>query len=241
MADHAPSDGGPTVQPANAYAQLAALVMNEQSLGQVLQKVALLARDTIPGAGDVSVTLIEGGRPRSVAFTGDLAAVLDERQYEDGFGPCVDAARTGRMITIEDTADCAAYPEFAAQSRRKGVNHTLSLSIPTHQRITAGLNIYGTGPAGPFDRGAQDIATTFAGYAAIALLNAALYAAALAETAQLRQAMASRASIEQAKGILMRDRRCSAGEAFTVLRDISAVTNRKLRDVAQSFIDDTVR
>ena len=220
------------------YAVLAGIVLNEQSLGQVLHQVAELARTAVPGADEVSVTLIKRGRPTSVAFTGDLAVVLDERQYADGFGPCVDAARTSRVITIEDTARCLRYPEFAALARRKGVLRSLSVNLPTRQGINAALNIYGTGTAGPFDQTALDIAVAFAGYAAIALLNAALYAAAVTETDQLRQAMISRAGIEQAKGILMRDRRCTADEAFVVLREISAVTNRKLRDIAQSVIDD---
>jgi GAF domain-containing protein len=221
-----------------AYASLSAIVMNEQSLGQVLHKVAQLARDTVPGADEVSVTLIDGGRPTSVAFTGALAVALDERQYVDGFGPCMDAARTGHMIIVEDTSYDGAYPDFAAEARRSGISHTLSISIPTNQHIVAALNIYGAGPPGTFDRTAQDIATTLAGYAAIALLNAALYSAAMTEIEQLRQAMASRAGIEQAKGIIMRDRHCSADEAFGVLRDISSVTHRKLRDVALTIIAD---
>jgi AmiR/NasT family two-component response regulator len=52
--------------------------------------------------------------------------------------------------------------------------------------------------------------------------------------------MISRAGIEQAKGIIMRDRRCTADEAFLLLRNLSAVTNRKLRDVAQALIEDAL-
>ena len=231
----------PVARAVDPFAVLAAIVMNEQTLGEVLRQVADLARTVVPGADEVSVTLIERGRPTSVAFTGDLAVVLDERQYQDGFGPCVDAARTGRLITVEDTAHCPAYPEFAALAERKGVHRSLSVNIPTRQGVTAALNIYGSDAPGPFEPAAVDIAVAFAGYAAIALLNAALYAAAEAETDQLRQAMISRAGIEQAKGIVMRDRHCSADEAFIVLRDISAVTNRKVRDIAQSVIDDARR
>jgi GAF domain-containing protein len=228
----------PVARAVGAFALLARIVMNEQSLGQVLHQVADLARTTVPGADEVSVTLIERGRPTSVAFTGDLAVVLDERQYRNGFGPCVDAARRGQVITIEDTAHCPAYPDFATLARRKGVCRTLSVNVPTRQGITAALNIYGSGVTGPFDRAAVDLAVSFAGYAAIALLNAALYAAAVTEADQLRQAMVSRAGIEQAKGIVMRDRRCTAEEAFIVLRDLSSTTNHKVRDIAQSVIDD---
>ena len=53
-----------------------------------------------------------------------------------------------------------------------------------------------------------------------------------AEVEQLRAAMASRASIEQAKGILMLLTTCSDQVAFDLLAHISSHTHRKVRDVA---------
>ena len=52
------------------------------------------------------------------------------------------------------------------------------------------------------------------------------------EVAQLRTAMASRAVIEQAKGILMLLTGCSDQVAFDVLTHISSTTHRKVRDLA---------
>ncbi len=81
-----------------------------------------------------------------------------------------------------------------------------------------------------------EAATAFAGHAAVTLFNAALYAGAQEEVAQMRQAMASRAQIEQAKGVIMSTQRCTPEEAFVILVDLSSRSNRKLRDVAQSVI-----
>lgn len=55
------------------------------------------------------------------------------------------------------------------------------------------------------------------------------------EVAQLRAAMASRAAIEQAKGILMLLTGCTDEVAFDLLSHISGHTHRKLRDVAQAI------
>ncbi|MEV5717111.1 ANTAR domain-containing protein [Amycolatopsis mediterranei] len=52
------------------------------------------------------------------------------------------------------------------------------------------------------------------------------------ENAQLREALASRPVIEQAKGMVMLLRGCPADEAFGVLVTVSQLTNVKLRDVA---------
>ena len=53
-----------------------------------------------------------------------------------------------------------------------------------------------------------------------------------AEVEQLRSAMASRAAIEQAKGILMLLTSCGDQAAFDLLAHISSHTHRKVRDVA---------
>jgi AmiR/NasT family two-component response regulator len=48
--------------------------------------------------------------------------------------------------------------------------------------------------------------------------------------------MQSRAVIEQAKGIIMVERRCPADEAFAMLTKISQNSNRKVRDVAAALV-----
>jgi hypothetical protein len=57
------------------------------------------------------------------------------------------------------------------------------------------------------------------------------------EVEQLRQAMASRAAIEQAKGILMLLMGCGDQVAFDLLAHISSHTHRKVREVAVAIID----
>jgi hypothetical protein len=56
------------------------------------------------------------------------------------------------------------------------------------------------------------------------------------EVAQLRTAMASRAVIEQAKGVLMLLTGCSDERSFQVLTHISSHTHRKVRDVAGELV-----
>jgi hypothetical protein len=57
------------------------------------------------------------------------------------------------------------------------------------------------------------------------------------EVAQLRTAMASRAAIEQAKGILMLLTSCSDQVAFDLLAHISSHTHRKVREVAVAITE----
>ena len=67
------------------------------------------------------------------------------------------------------------------------------------------------------------------------MANAHLYDSTANLAHHMQAAMESRAVIEQAKGIVMGERRCSAEEAFAILVKVSEDTNRKLRDVAATW------
>jgi len=56
------------------------------------------------------------------------------------------------------------------------------------------------------------------------------------EVAQLRYALTSRATIEQAKGIVMSERHCTPDEAFDILVRLSQNSNVPLRDVARALV-----
>lgn len=56
------------------------------------------------------------------------------------------------------------------------------------------------------------------------------------EVSQLRQALASRPTIDQAKGVIMADRGCTPDEAFQLLRKLSMDTNVRVADVAAAIV-----
>ncbi|WP_432489444.1 ANTAR domain-containing protein [Kineococcus sp. SYSU DK018] len=137
-----PTAPGETVEPQEAFAELGRLVVGETPLGEVLARVAELARACVPGAEEVSVPLLEDGEARSAAFSGKLAATLDERRYEAGSGPCLDAAQSGQTVRVDDTATTEVHPDFGAVAARQGVRSCLSVGMPMPQRILGGINVY---------------------------------------------------------------------------------------------------
>jgi GAF domain-containing protein len=226
----------PSRDPTAAFADLSKIVFAAQPLSQSLARVAELAKETIPGAMDVSVTLVQDGRVSTVAFTGSLAAQFDERQYEAGFGPCMDAALSGTIITIEDTSSSETYTDFGRVAQRHGITHTMSIGLPGTQQTVGALNTYGAGQEG-FDEATKELAKAFAGYAAVAVANAGVYASTVALVGNLQRALESRGVIDQAKGILMGQHGVSADAAFELLAQHSQRTNRKLREIAQEMVD----
>ena len=225
-------------QPQDAFEELGRVTLADNSIDTVMDKVAALTKRTIAGAAEVSVTFVQRGKATTVATTGPLALLLDERQYDRGYGPCLDSIAGGEPLLIADMATETRWPDFAAEARKQGAGSSLSIPVPVQREVSAALNIYSTEPNG-FDGDAVELASTFAAYAGVALANMHLYEAQGKVAEQLQTAMASRAVIEQAKGILMGQRGCSAERAFDVLVKLSQDTNRKLRDVAQALVDET--
>jgi len=225
----------PPVDPLDAFAQLGHIRFSETDLTGVLNAIADLAKRTIPGASEVSVTLVRGRGAHTAAFTGDLALAMDESQYQSGHGPCLDASATASTMSVPDMNTEDRWPDWAERATDAGVGSSLSIGLPVQESVSGALNIYATKPAA-FDDDAVALSRTFASYAAVALANAHLYDATANLAADMQAAMHSRAVIEQAKGIIMAERRCTAEQAFQLLTKLSQDTNRKLRDVAAMLV-----
>jgi len=234
--DRSPKYHAPVADPMAAVLELGRIVLGETPLAEVFARVAEVAKRIVPGADEVSVTLVRGDTAHTAAATGELAVELDAHQYEDGLGPCLLAARTGKAMLIPDVVKETRWPLFAEQVREAGMHCTLSVALPLQEGTAGAFNIYSRDPHG-LDGHSQEVAEHLAGYAAVAMTNASLYNATARLAEQMEQAMASRAVIEQAKGIVMGERRCSEDEAFAMLAKVSQDANRKLRDVAAALVE----
>lgn len=220
----------------DAFAELGRIVLGTQPLPAVLEQVLHLARRVLPVEVEASITLISTDDPSTVAFTSDSALALDERQYEDDRGPCLACADSGTVLSVPDMTADDRWPRFAAAAVDRGIRSSLSIPLPMQREVTAALNLYATEP-GAFDDDTVELAQTFAGHAAVAVANAHLYETTAVLAEQMKEAMASRAVIEQAKGIIMRDRGCTPDEAFDALVRLSQESHLKLRIVAQRLVD----
>jgi GAF domain-containing protein len=227
-----------SIDPTEAIAELGRIRLSDSDLQGVLSRVAKLAKRALPNTEEVSVTLIDGRGAYTVAFTGALALELDEQQYAKGEGPCLAAATTGQTHAITDIADETRWPAWTAAAARAGVKSSLSIGMPIKENVRGALNVYSR-QVDAFDENVVQLTQTFVGYAVVAMANAHLYDSTATLARQLQAAMESRAVIEQAKGIIMAERRCSPNEAFEILAKLSHDSNRKLRDVAAALVAGT--
>jgi len=217
---------------------LSRLEPDDRSLLPVLQRVADLAVAQLDGCDMAGVTLVRGERPTTAVFTEAEAPEIDQAQYDTGRGPCVDAFRTGEILRIDDTTTDDRWPEFAVAAADHGVRSTLSLPLHTDDTVLGALNLYSR-QVGSFDDNDQ-IVGVFVAHAATSLANATAFAAAQVLSEQLQEALASRAVIEQAKGIIMAEHQLDADSAFEILKVRSQDSNRKLRDIAAGVVQDAI-
>jgi GAF domain-containing protein len=230
----------PSPLPSSATAaleRLGRLSLRETSMEELLQRVADLTKETMPGGPEASVSLVVRDRPSTVVTTGQLALDLDEKQYEEGHGPCLHAARTGELTEIPDTATEERWPEYARRAVERGNGSSLSvpLMIDEDERVTGALNIYAR-EAHAFDDDSRAAALRFGPYAAIATGNLYAYQSARDTAENLRIALASRAVIDQAKGVLMERMHVTADQAFQILAEVSMNTNRKVQAIADHLV-----
>src|SRR4051794_25534534 len=200
-----------------------------------LDSLVRWAVEKTPGAEACGLTLEEAGRGRTVTYSGELAARGDERQYELDDGPCLEAMRSGRVVAVADMAEeqrWGLYPERALEA---GVHSSLSLPLVVGERGRGALNLYASHPHAFTDADVR-AGQSWTGQASGALSVAWRMAEREAALDNLTQGMVTRQVIGQAVGLLMAQRRCTAAEAFALLKAASQRNNEKLRDVAHRMV-----
>ena len=237
MALHPPIEN---TEVSESLTKIAGLLLSEEKLEAVLELVTSLTARTLPNADGVSVTLVRDGRFSTAVYSNEMTRRVDSWQYATNEGPCLVAALEGEITSAPDLTIDRRWPAFAEMATDEGVFSVLSVPFSPMGEPIGTLNIYST-QTDAFRGTDVEIATMFAEQAAIVIANSVAYSSAVNTNQQLTAALESRELIGQAKGVLMEREKCSADEAFTILKQVSQRTNRKLRQVAQDVLDSVHR
>jgi GAF domain-containing protein len=136
---------------------------------------------------------------------------------------------------VDSTRTHGRWAAFSRAAARRGILSSLSLPLVAHHECMGVLNCYSRTEAAFSDED-EHIGLEFAAAASIALANAQAYWDARHLSERLGMAMESRATIEQAKGILMAAQHCGPDPAFAIMVRASQRENRKLRDIANQIV-----
>ncbi len=214
---------------------MSSVLLAETKLDVVLSLVARLAKELIPGADSVSVTLVQEEKLNTPSSSDGTAPGIDQVQYETEAGPCVEAAMSGVEFHVPDATRDARWPAVQAEARALGLEAILSVPLTVNGAPLGALNCYSRRPGGLEPVEIEQV-RRFAEQATVLLANAQAFAQSEQRNEQLREALASRDVIGQAKGILMAREGISNDQAFDILNRASQRLNIKLRDVAAQVV-----
>jgi GAF domain-containing protein len=219
---------------------LSRVVLVDRTLTEVLTDIVAIAARGIPGAEASSITLLRDDKAFTAAHCGEMALAADELQYEHGYGPCMDAGRGGVLLRVDDMRTETRWPDYMAHVlETTPVLSSLSVPLPYQGASIGALNNYSTKPGAFASPESLHAGSDVAEAVAVAVANADAHAQLFDEARNMRLAMESRATIEQAKGVLMAQRHVSSEQAFEILREASQRYNRKLRDIAFGIVEGT--
>lgn len=217
-----------------------AVGQGQSGLEEMLTHVAAFAANAIPGADGAGLTLLEDGQADTIVASAQFVREVDAIQYGLGEGPCITAAAERRTVVCGSLDREAAFPRFGQRVGRLGVNSVLSLPLLGPDRVLGAMNVYAHA-RNAFDQRAVQLGELFAVPAAISVQNAQALFQARRLATHLQAALTSRATIDQALGILLSRTGGTPEEAFDRLRVLSQSRNEKLAIVAQSIVEEAIR
>jgi GAF domain len=205
---------------ASSLVTLAGTPDHTSNVGAQLVTIARLAAERVAAATYASITALRGRAYTTVALSDELVQAVDDAQYADRAGPCIEALRSGAPVAVPDIAATVEWPSFHEEAPRLGLH--ASVSVPLYAgsgEPIAALNLYSHDGA------------------AMAPLSAAIVAVygrpgkENAESDELRpldeggrelvlgyaEALSIRAMIKLAVAVIMTDNHCADDDAYLSL------------------------
>ncbi|MEU8355213.1 GAF and ANTAR domain-containing protein [Nonomuraea sp. NPDC048882] len=224
---------------------------------------ATIAASAMPCSPMLSVVLCSADGLRTAAASHARARLFDDLQTAVGQGPVLDTIGSGRSVTTRDLAADSRWSKFAQQAPEIRTVHCEPLE--SEGTLLGAFTLYSEDDGSPDatvltatqpdatepDSTEPNAAEPNAGGLAATMLamrvsaahvgvlyRTTLEAARMREVAaQLKEALTTRAIIDQALGIVMAQRRCTAQHAFELLRHVSQDRNVKLHQLAASIVE----
>ncbi|MBB5917258.1 GAF domain-containing protein [Nocardia transvalensis] len=192
--------------------------------------VALVAR-ALPRRAAAGVTMRRAGAAATIAASAPLVVRVGEIVGERRAGPEWDAVAAAAVVSVPDLAGESRWDDYPARALALGIRSVHSHPVHDGNTPVATLDLYAPQPDA-FDDGIRQTVAISARH-----IERLLHAAHLSRmNEQLRQALSSRSTIDQAVGILMGRRHCGREQAFEFLRAASQHHNVKLAVLAADIV-----
>lgn len=217
--------------------ELAGTADDDPAVVALLATIAQLSADLLDPVAFASVTRQHESRYSTVAMSSALALAVDEAQYADNAGPCLDTLDDGAPTSVPRIDATISWPGFRDTAYTLGLRSSLSIPLLAGRgEPAASLNLYGHDPATMAPLSAAVLATYDNAPVNAPRSEEDLCPGARQLIAGLVGAFAVRDAIQQAIGMIMVERQTNAYLAYALLRSHAAATTGSLLDVATTII-----
>jgi GAF domain-containing protein len=223
---------------ARALVRLARIPLDVNDPREVPHRTALQCQEAFPVPVRVTVTVGNPVTPEFVASDSQDAQVVDGAQLMAGEGPCVEAWRTVSLVSSGDVRTDPRWPRLSRYLGDAEVRSAVAAPLVKGGGPFGVLSVYAERD-GLDDEVAREAAALLASTATTVLEEVFSRCELERLAGNLRTALDSRATIDQAKGIVMARHGCDPDEAFRILVNLSSNSNVKLREIAARLVAET--
>jgi hypothetical protein len=224
---------------ANAIIALAGTPDHSSTVATRLITIARLTAERVNAVSYASVTALLGREYTTVAVSDELIRAVDEAQYADDAGPCLDALGRGSPVGVPDIDATLQWPGFHEAAPRMGLRASVSVPLFAGRGdAIAVLNAYG------HDRIAM--APLIAGICSVheptddvddELALSMLDSGGQELVAGYLGALNVRATVRLAIELIRADNRCSADDAYMSLCISAGNAGTDLAEAATALLD----
>jgi hypothetical protein len=211
---------------------------DESNVTALLGSITQFAADLLPPVSYASMTVHDQQAYTTVAMSSEVALAVDEAQYADQAGPCLDALQTSEPIVFPRMDASMKWPRFRAAAHQLGLRASLSIPLFAGRGIPiAALNLYGhdTATMAPLSTAVLATFTSSSEHNAEAPLEG-LGSGPLQLVDGLIGGLEVRATIQRALGVIMAAEHTNDDFAYTILRSRAAATALSLTAAAYSVL-----
>jgi GAF domain-containing protein len=222
--------------PAAALAAAAAALVTDHDMIGTLTRLCVDCAE-VSGAAAAGIMLsAESGQLEVMTASSHRAEELDIYEIQAGQGPCIDAFNSGAAVGCASPAGIAArWPGFAVKAAAAGFQAVQACPMRWRASSIGAINVFFASP-GTLTAGQRQVVQAFADIATIAVIHIA--GPQQRDLAGLTHiALAARAVIEQAKGVISAQTGMDMAAAFERLRVVADDTGAPLEVLARQTID----
>lgn len=221
---------------ADTFVMLADTLVDDYDVVDLLQRLTESCVSLL-GASAAGLLLVDQrGGLAVVASSSEETRLLEVFQLQSNQGPCLDCVHTAAAVVSGDLAgETERWPLFVPAASSVGVRSVIAVPMRLRAETIGGLNLFYSRPQ-RLPAADERIAQALADVATIGILQQRQTHRSMVLAEQLQQALNSRVTIEQAKGILAERDTMGVDVAFARIRRHARNHNLKLTDVALGVV-----